>query len=187
MMKNFIDSIVSVSTDSLPGDLLRDVSPNRKAVYSALAPYLQRVKVSIRKDVSFSDLVQAIAHTDVHLIESLAKLQEIQNDVALDSDERSKQMNVLAKSLLEDMVLLQSLVVAVGNEQERFDRTVDSLMDIDTKQKAEKIMQELGVSPSTVIHMLYRQIVLTNGIPFSIHIPQTDGLDLSTALDEEHH
>ena len=44
---------------------------------------------------------------------------------------------------------------------------------IDTKLKdnAETILAQLGVSPSSAIQMLYSQIVLRNGIPFSLHLP----------------
>lgn len=41
-----------------------------------------------------------------------------------------------------------------------------------TKAKAEQIMDELGVSPSTVVNMLYKQIILQQGIPFSVKLPK---------------
>ena len=39
------------------------------------------------------------------------------------------------------------------------------------KEQAEQIMETLGVPASTVINMLYRQIILTHSIPFSVSIP----------------
>lgn len=39
------------------------------------------------------------------------------------------------------------------------------------KEKAESIMAKLGVSASVVINMLYKQIVMTRSIPFSLSIP----------------
>lgn len=45
-------------------------------------------------------------------------------------------------------------------------------MNPQTKAKAEKILKQLGVSPSAAVNMLYRQIILQNGIPFAIKMPQ---------------
>lgn len=39
------------------------------------------------------------------------------------------------------------------------------------KEQAEAIMAKLGVSASTVINMLYKQIIMTRSIPFSLSIP----------------
>ena len=40
------------------------------------------------------------------------------------------------------------------------------------KTKVEAILAELGVTPSSLIQMLYNQVLLTNGIPFEIKIPR---------------
>lgn len=52
-------------------------------------------------------------------------------------------------------------------------RTANVLARIEpeTKAKAESILNDLGVPASVVINMLYKQIILTNSIPFSISIP----------------
>ncbi len=42
----------------------------------------------------------------------------------------------------------------------------------DVKQKAEAIMNSLGLPVSVVINALYQQIIYTNGIPFSITLPK---------------
>ena len=42
----------------------------------------------------------------------------------------------------------------------------------DVKAKAESILQGIGVPVSTLINALYRQIIYTNGIPFSLSIPK---------------
>ncbi|MEA4902300.1 type II toxin-antitoxin system RelB/DinJ family antitoxin [Desulfitobacterium sp.] len=39
------------------------------------------------------------------------------------------------------------------------------------KEKAEAIMSKLGIPASVVINMLYKQIVMTKSIPFSLSIP----------------
>lgn len=41
----------------------------------------------------------------------------------------------------------------------------------EVKEKAEVIMSKLGVPASVVINMLYKQIVMTNSIPFSLSLP----------------
>lgn len=43
--------------------------------------------------------------------------------------------------------------------------------DARTKHEAEKILQELGISPSAAINMFYRQIVMRRALPFSIEVP----------------
>lgn len=49
----------------------------------------------------------------------------------------------------------------------------------DIKLKAEFIMDKLGIPASVVINMLYKQIVLTQSIPFSLTLPA-----FPTSLDE---
>ncbi len=39
------------------------------------------------------------------------------------------------------------------------------------KEQAENIMEQLGLSASGVINMLYRQIILRNGLPFAVTLP----------------
>lgn len=41
----------------------------------------------------------------------------------------------------------------------------------DVKAQAESIMAQLGIPASVVINMLYKQIVMTKGIPFSLTVP----------------
>lgn len=43
----------------------------------------------------------------------------------------------------------------------------------DVKTQAENILEKLGVPTSVLINMLYKQIILTKGIPFSLLLPQT--------------
>lgn len=47
------------------------------------------------------------------------------------------------------------------------------------KQQAEEIMQELGIPVSVVINMLYKQIIIKKGIPFSLSLSKN-----TTTLDE---
>lgn len=54
----------------------------------------------------------------------------------------------------------------------------------DVKEQAEAIMAKLGVPASTVINMLYKQIIMTKSIPFSLSIPYApiarDEMDTTT-------
>ena len=54
----------------------------------------------------------------------------------------------------------------------------------DVKQQAEEIMQELGIPVSVVINMLYKQIIMKKGIPFSLSLPSApvtlDEMDKAT-------
>ncbi len=44
-------------------------------------------------------------------------------------------------------------------------------IDSTLKENAENILGQLGISPSSAIQMLYSQIVLQNGMPFEIRLP----------------
>ena len=54
----------------------------------------------------------------------------------------------------------------------------------DVKEQAEAIMAKLGVPASTVINMLYKQIILTRSIPFALSVPSPpiarDEMDTAT-------
>ena len=39
------------------------------------------------------------------------------------------------------------------------------------KEKAEAVLEQLGLPVSVVINSLYRQIIMNNGLPFSLTIP----------------
>ena len=44
-------------------------------------------------------------------------------------------------------------------------------IDNSLKENAESILNQLGISPSSAIQMLYSQIVLTNGFPLDLRLP----------------
>lgn len=46
-------------------------------------------------------------------------------------------------------------------------------IDTGLKENAEKILNQLGISPSSAIQMFYSQIVLTRGLPLDLHLPST--------------
>lgn len=49
---------------------------------------------------------------------------------------------------------------------------VNVRVEPDIKEQAEAILERLGVSASSFINMTYRQVILRNGIPFSVTVPQ---------------
>ena len=52
------------------------------------------------------------------------------------------------------------------------------------KEQAESILAQLGIPASVAINMLYKQIILTKGIPFTLSIPNIliarDEMDTTT-------
>ena len=48
---------------------------------------------------------------------------------------------------------------------------VNVRVDASDKKIAETILRELGVTPSCLIQMLYKQVINTRGIPFEIRLP----------------
>lgn len=41
----------------------------------------------------------------------------------------------------------------------------------DVKEKAEAILEKLGLNPTGAINMFYKQIILQKGLPFDVRIP----------------
>lgn len=58
----------------------------------------------------------------------------------------------------------------------------------DVKEQAEMILSALGIPASNAINMFYKQIILNNGLPFAVKLPDHP-LDISrmtaAQLDEE--
>lgn len=50
--------------------------------------------------------------------------------------------------------------------------TVSARVEEDIKTAAENILDQLGISTSTVINSLYRQIILQRAVPFSLTLPE---------------
>ncbi len=51
----------------------------------------------------------------------------------------------------------------------------------EVKNQAEAIMAQLGIPASVVINMLYKQIIMTRGIPFPMTVPK---VEIPKARDE---
>lgn len=63
--------------------------------------------------------------------------------------------------------------------------TVYVRIDTNLKDSAERILSQLGISPSSAIQMLYSQIVLTKGIPFDLHLPSAKPLAIGAMTKEQ--
>jgi DNA-damage-inducible protein J len=51
---------------------------------------------------------------------------------------------------------------------------VRARMEPSIKKKAEMVLSKIGISPSEAINVFYRRIVSDKGIPFSLHVPNTE-------------
>lgn len=58
-------------------------------------------------------------------------------------------------------------------------------IDSNLKDDAERILALLGVSPSSAIQMLYRQIIIHNGLPFDLRLPTTKPVAVGDMSREE--
>jgi DNA-damage-inducible protein J len=43
--------------------------------------------------------------------------------------------------------------------------------DPELKEKVEKILNNIGITPSEAVNLFYREILLHNGLPFQVKIP----------------
>lgn len=55
----------------------------------------------------------------------------------------------------------------------------------DIKEQAEGILSALGIPVSNAINMFYKQIILQNGIPFEVKLPQPPVPDVSKLTEQE--
>ena len=55
----------------------------------------------------------------------------------------------------------------------------------DIKEQAEAILSTLGIPASNAINMFYRQIILRQGLPFDVSIPELRPLSLNNLSEEE--
>ena len=65
------------------------------------------------------------------------------------------------------------------------DSTIFVRIDSNTKKAAESIIRDLGLTPSAVITMLYRQIIITRGIPFDVRLPVREPIDIGNLSKKE--
>ncbi len=49
--------------------------------------------------------------------------------------------------------------------------TINTRVNKEVKEKATKVLDKLGLTMSQAITLYLNQIILTNGIPFELHVP----------------
>jgi DNA-damage-inducible protein J len=63
------------------------------------------------------------------------------------------------------------------------DATINARVDKRLKAKAEKVLSQVGVSTTEAITMLLHQIVLRQGLPFEVRIPNEETIAAMLELD----
>lgn len=58
-------------------------------------------------------------------------------------------------------------------------------IDTTLKENAESILNQLGITPSSAIQMLYSQIVLQKGMPFELRLPVNKPIALGSISRDE--
>lgn len=61
--------------------------------------------------------------------------------------------------------------------------TINVRMDVQTKSKASKILDLLGMTPSEAINLFFKQIIYTQGIPFNVKLPNRETIQAMKELD----
>jgi DNA-damage-inducible protein J len=52
--------------------------------------------------------------------------------------------------------------------------TINARIDLDCKKEAQGVLEKLGLSMSGAIEMFFKQIVLQQGLPFDVKLPNQD-------------
>ncbi len=55
----------------------------------------------------------------------------------------------------------------------------------DIKEQAEQILSALGITASNAIKMFYKQIILQNGLPFELKLPENTVLNFEKLSEQE--
>lgn len=58
-------------------------------------------------------------------------------------------------------------------------------IDTGLKERAEGVLSQLGITPSSAIQMLYSQIVLQQGMPFDLRLPASKPTAIGAMSREE--
>ena len=51
---------------------------------------------------------------------------------------------------------------------------IEACVDLDLKHEAEEVFAELGLSATEAITLFYRQVILHQGLPFGMRLPNVD-------------
>ena len=63
------------------------------------------------------------------------------------------------------------------------DAYINARVDRNLKAKAERVLRRVGVSTTDVVTMLLHQIVLRNGVPFDVRVPNEETRRAMSELD----
>ena len=63
------------------------------------------------------------------------------------------------------------------------DAYITARVDKRLKAKADKVLRSVGVSTSELITMMLHQVVIRNGVPFEVRIPNQETLDAMAEID----
>lgn len=55
--------------------------------------------------------------------------------------------------------------------------TIRARVEPDLKVQAERVLRELGLSATEAITLFYKQVVLRQGVPFDVSIPNTETVE----------
>lgn len=88
--------------------------------------------------------------------------------------------NVLRNDIHNDILPMKGgVIMAIKTAN------VIARVEPDVKEKAEKIMEQLGIPTSVLINMLYKQIIMQKGIPFEMKLPKEEPLVYSALTKEQ--
>lgn len=57
------------------------------------------------------------------------------------------------------------------------DDRINTRIDSDTKEAAVKVFQQLGITEGEAIRMFYTQVILCQGLPFPVSIPNQETIE----------
>ena len=60
---------------------------------------------------------------------------------------------------------------------------VHARVDKRIKERAEKVLHQVGISTSDLINIMLHQVVLTKGVPFDVKIPNQETIDAIAELE----
>ncbi len=63
------------------------------------------------------------------------------------------------------------------------DATIHARVDKRLKARAEKVLDQVGMTTSDLITLLLHQVVLTRGVPFDVKVPNRESVEAMAELD----
>ena len=63
--------------------------------------------------------------------------------------------------------------------------TISVRTTVETKRKAEKIFKKLGLNTTDAINIFYKMVILNQGMPFDVNIPNAETLKALRDIEED--